>query len=190
MNPKQQFISIQELKEEGYSYYDINKLKDAGKLAKVNKKYYENLDFNSEPNDFYAVSAASEKGVVCLLSAAAHYNLTEERPSAVDVALPRGTRIPAQLGWPPMEFYFFSKERYKTGIRTVNEDGNVYHIYDMEKTVCDIVFYRNKIGSETAAKIVRNYWNHRDRNINRLMKYAKKLHVQTALRRWIEILPQ
>lgn len=188
MNPKQQFISIRELKEEGYSYYDINKLKDAGKLAKVNRKYYENLDFNGEPNGFYAVSAASEKGVVCLLSAAAHYNLTEERPSAVDVALPRGTRIPAQPNWPLIEFYLFSKERHETGIRIVNEDGNVYRIYDMEKTVCDIFFYRNKIGFESAIKVLKNYMRRRDRNINHLMKYAEKLRVKNTMRPYLEML--
>lgn len=33
MKPTQQFISMQELKREGYSYYDINKLEDSGKLA-------------------------------------------------------------------------------------------------------------------------------------------------------------
>ena len=90
MKTTQQFISIQELKKEGYSYYDINKMTDSDRLARVNKKYYENLEFSGEPNDFYAVSAVSEKGVICLISAAVYYDLSEERPSAVDVALPRG----------------------------------------------------------------------------------------------------
>lgn len=188
MKPTQQFISMQELKREGYSYYDINKLEDSGRLARVNKKYYENLDFSGEPNDFYAVSAISDKAVVCLISAAVYYDLSEERPSAVEAALPRGTRMPSQPDWPAMKFFLFSKERYETGIRTVNEDGNLYRIYDMEKTVCDIVFYRNKIGFEPAVKIVKNYLNRSDRDINRLMKYAEKLRVETAMRQFLEVL--
>ena len=188
MKTTQQFISIQELKKEGYSYYDINKMTDSDRLAKVNKKYYENLEFSGEPNDFYAVSAVSEKGVICLISAAVYYDLSEERPSAVDVALPRGTRMPSQPDWPVMKFFLFSEERYETGIRTVNEDGNLYRIYDMEKTVCDIVFYRNKIGFEPAVQIVKNYLNRSDRDINRLMKYAEKLRVETAMRQFLEVL--
>ena len=41
----QQFISIQELKKDGYSHYKIGKLVESGKLAGVNKRYYENLPF-------------------------------------------------------------------------------------------------------------------------------------------------
>jgi hypothetical protein len=70
----------------------------------------------------------------------------------------------------------------------VNEDGNLYRIYDMEKTVCDIVFYRNKIGFEPAVQIVKNYLNRSDRDINRLMKYAEKLRVETAMRQFLEVL--
>ena len=33
MKTTQQFISIQELKKEGYSYYDINKMTDSDRLA-------------------------------------------------------------------------------------------------------------------------------------------------------------
>lgn len=188
MNSAQQFISIQELKNEGYSHYKINQMVSSGKLSKVNKRYYENLMYRGEPNDFYAVPAVSEKGVVCLISSAVYYNLSEERTTAVDVALPRGTRIPSQPEWPAMKFYLFSDERYQMGIRTVNEDGNVYRIYDVEKTVCDIVLYRNKLGFEPAVQVVKNYMNRNDRNITQLMNYAKKLHVETAMRSFTEIM--
>lgn len=188
MRPTQQFVSIQELKNEGYSYYKINQMVASGKLASVNKRYYENLMYSGEPNDFYAVSAVSEKGVICLLSAAVYYSLSEERPSAVDVSLPRGTRIPNQLEWPAMSFFVFSHERYQTGIKTVNEDGNIFRIYDVEKTICDIVFYRNKIGFEPAIQIVKNYLKRDDRDLNKLMDYAEKLHVETAMRQFIEVM--
>lgn len=183
-----QFLSAKELKEEGYSHYRINQMVSSGKLASVNKKYYENLAYEGEPNDFYAAYACSEKGIICLRSAAVYYGLSSERPAAVDVALPRRTRIPESPEWPVMKFYLFSEERYETGITTVNEEGNIFHIYDREKTVCDIVFYRNKLGFEPAVEIVRNYLNSQDRDINRLMEYAKRLRVETAMRQFVEVM--
>lgn len=77
---------------------------------------------------------------------------------------------------------------YEMGIKTVNEDENIYRIYDVEKTVCDVVLYRNKLGFETTVQVVKNYLKRSDRDINRLMSYAKKLHVETAMRSFIEIL--
>ena len=184
----QQFISVQELKDDGYSHYKIGKLVESGELAGVNKRYYENLTYSGEPNDFYATTAYSEKSVICLLSAAVYYGLSSERLSRVDVALPRRTRIPEPPEWPVMKFYLFSEPRYELGLKTVNEDGNVYQIYDMEKTVCDILFYRNKLGFEAAVEVIRNYMQHKDRDLNRLMAYADKLREKSVMRQFVEVL--
>ena len=184
----QQFISVQDLKDDGYSYYKIGKLVDAGKLASINKRYYENLCYEGEPNDFYATTAYSEKSVICLISAAVYYGLSSERPTQVDVALPRRTRVPESPDWPAMKFYLFSEPRYGLGLQNINENGNIYHIYDMEKTVCDVLFYRNKLGFEPAVEIIRNYMNHKERDLNRLMEYADKLREKNVVRQFVEVL--
>ena len=87
-----------------------------------------------------------------------------------------------------MRFYLFSGARYELGLRTINENGNIYRIYNMEKTVCDVLFYRNKLGFEPAVEIVRNYMNHKDRDFNRLMAYAEHLREKTAVRQFMEVL--
>ena len=184
----QQFISVQELKDDGYSYYKIGKFVESGDLARVNKHFYENLAYSGEPNDFYATTAYSEKSVVCLLSAAVYYGLSLERQSKIDVALPRQTRTPNTPEWPAMRFYLFSEPRYELGIKIINENGNVFQIYDMEKTVCDILFYRNKLGFEVAVDVIRNYMQHKDRDINKLTAYADMLREKSVMRQFVEVL--
>lgn len=183
-----QFIAARDLKKAGCSHYRINQMISAGSLSRLNKKYYENLDYDGEPNDFYASYACSEKGIVCLMSAAVYYGFSSERPAVVDVALPRRTRIPVSPVWPPMKFYLFSGARYDSGIVIVSDNGNIFRIYDKEKTVCDIVFYRNKLGFEPAVEIIRNYLHSSDRDINRLMEYARRLRVETAMRQFVEVM--
>ncbi len=185
---KQQFISIQDLKDDGYSNYKVRKLVESGTLAKVNKRYYENLEYIGEPNDYYAPIAYSEKSIICLLSAAIYYGLSSERLFQIDVALPRRTRMPEAPEWPAIKYYLFSEPRYELGKKTVNENGNIYQIYDMEKTVCDVLFYRNKLGFEAAVEVIRNYMQHKERNLNRLMTYADKLREKTVVRQFVEVL--
>lgn len=184
----QQFISIQELKKDGYSHYKISKLVESGKLAGVNKRYYENLAYTGEPNDFYATTAYSEKSVICLLSAAVYYGLSSERLSRIDVALPRRSRVPESPEWPSMSFYLFSEPRYTLGLNTINENGNKYQIYDIEKTVCDILFYRNKLGFEAAVEVIKKYMQYKDRDLNRLMAYADQLREKTVVQQFVEVL--
>ena len=186
---KRQYIPLRGLKEDGLSLHKINRLVNAGKLNKVTRSYYENMEYDGEINDFYAVPAyTGEKGVVCLLSAAIYYNLTTQRLSRVDVAIPRASRIPDSPAWPQMQFYLFSDTRYRTGMEKITQDGNVFFIYDREKTVCDVLFYRNKLGFEPAVEVIRNYMNSPDRDLNRLMRYAEALRIKTAMKQFVEVL--
>ena len=81
-------FSMQELKSMGFSQYMVNKLVSDGIIKKLNKSYYENVDYRGEESDFYYAEAYAPKGVICLLSAAVYYNLTTFIADAVDVAIP------------------------------------------------------------------------------------------------------
>ena len=85
------FITISELKEMGYSYYKIGQLEDCGFLSRVNRSTFENLSYSGDENDFFSAEAYVPDGVICLLSAARYYELTNYLPDAVDVAESRRT---------------------------------------------------------------------------------------------------
>ena len=183
----QKFLSIQELKNKGLSQYKIRNLVKEGKLIKLNKSCYENTDYRGEESDFYYVSAYAPKGVVCLLSAAVYYHLTTFIPDAVEVAIPRKAKISTIPDWPPMKIHYYTDDRYKLGALTVREDKNEFRIYDIEKTVVDIVFYREKVGIEETREILKNYLYRKDRDLNRLLKYAELMKCDKVLRHYLEM---
>ncbi len=183
----QKFLSIQELKNKGLSQYKIRNLVKEGKLIKLNKSYYENTDYRGEESDFYYVSAYAPKGVVCLLSAAVYYHLTTFIPDAVDVAIPRKAKISTIPDWPSMKIHYYTDDRYKLGALTVREDKNEFRIYDIEKTVVDIVFYREKVGIEETREILINYLKRKERDLNRLLKYAELMKCDKVLRHYLEM---
>ena len=59
---EQMIYSIQELKDKGFSYYKINQMVEQGMLIKLNKKYYENVNFDGEESDFYYAYAFVPEG--------------------------------------------------------------------------------------------------------------------------------
>lgn len=187
--PKDQMIlSVDELKKAGFSYYKINQMVDEGTLEKLNKKYYENRLYLGEESDFYYVSAYAPNGVVCLMSAAIYYNLTTYRLDSIDVAIPRKAKISTMPDWPMLSIYYYANERFKLGIETMNEGKNHFKIYDIEKTVVDIVFFREKIGIEETKEILVNYLKRKDRNINKLVKYAEMLKCGEIMKTYLEVL--
>ncbi len=185
---EKQFISSQELHEAGYSNYKIRQMVNAGDLIGVNRKWYENAHYTGEINDLYAVTAYAEQGVICLISAAVYHELSNERPNQIEVAIPRNVRIPDSPDWSAMKFYRMAEPRYSLGIVDVKEGSNSFRIYDREKTVCDVIYHRNKLGFEPAMEVLKRYVQRSDRNINRLITYAKRLQVETMIKQYLEAL--
>lgn len=184
----QMIFSVQELKDKGFSYYKINQMVDQGILIKLNKKYYENANFDGEGSDFYHAYAFVPDGVVCLLSAAVYYNLSTYRPDAIDVAIPRKAKVSTLPDWPEVNLYYYTDERFELGITVIEEGTNRFRIYDIEKTVVDIVFYREKVGIEETKEILTSYLRRKDRNINRLVRYAEMMKCGDTMKKYLEVL--
>ena len=184
----QKIISMKEMKDMGFSQYIVSKLVDEGKLIKLNKCYYEIVGYHGQDSDFYYVEAYAPNGVICLFSAAVHYNLTTFIPDAIDVAIPRKAKISTFPDWPKMNVHYYTDERYELGINTVEEGGNQYRIYDMEKTVVDFVFYREKVGIAETKEVLVTYLQRKDRNLNRLLKYAELMKCGKVIRGYLEVL--
>ena len=185
---EQLIFSIQELKDKGLSYYKINQLVKQGILIKLNKKYYENTNFDGEESDFYYAYAYVPNGVICLLSAAVHYNLSTHRPDAIDIAIPRKARVSILPEWPELKIYYFTDERFSVGAEIIEVGKNKFRIYDVEKTVVDIVFYREKMGIEETKEVLSNYLHRKDRNLNKLIRYAEMLKCEDTINKYLEVL--
>lgn len=187
--PKDQMLfSVDELKKAGFSHYKINQLVEEGILLKLNKKYYENVNYQGEELDFYYVSAYVPKGVICLMSAAAYYNLTTYRTDSIDVAIQRKAKISTMPDWPTLSIYYYANDRFEIGIETVKEGKNQFKIYDIEKTVVDVVFFRERVGIEETKEILVNYLRRKDRNLNRLLRYAQLLKCGDVMKTYLEVL--
>lgn len=189
MIPKdKKIITTENLKQWGYSYYKIKQLEEARKLERLNRTHYDNLDYEGEESDFYYAQAYVPSGVICLMSAAVFYNLSTNRPEVVDVAVSRNKRISTLPEWPAIKLYYFGEERFETGVRTIEEGANHFRIYDIEKTVVDIIYYRNKVGIEETKEILKNYLQREDRNINQLYRYGESLITNGILQSYLEVL--
>ncbi|MZQ98394.1 MAG: hypothetical protein GT601_12025 [Acidaminobacter sp.] len=181
-------LSTVELRKMGFTYFIINQLVEEGRLRKLNKSNFENCDFSGEDSDFYYVQAYTPSGVICLLSAAVYYRLSNYRPDAIDIAVPKNKRITTLPDWPYFKLYYFDELRYETGMIKVGDLNNWFKIYDVEKTVVDVIYYRNKVGIEETKEILINYLNREDRDLNKLIRYGELLKCSDILKTYLEVL--
>ena len=124
--------------------------------------------------------------VLCMYSAWEHYELTTQIPSAYCIAIPRKRKL-VLPNFPPVTLYFWSDHLLNFGIQKANVHGHIVSITDLERSVCDAIKYRNKIGLDVCAEILKTYLQRPERNISKLTEYAKKLRVAATLKKYLEI---
>ena len=188
ISENKKYITTAELREMSYSYYKISKLEKEGILSRINRNTYENLTYKGDENDFFSADAYVPDGVICLMSAARYYELTNFLPSTIDIAIDRKKKVTTLPKWPEIRIYYFDPNRMNVGVTEKRDGDNRFHIFDIEKTVVDIIYYRNKIGIEETSEILKNYLKRKDRKIDKLYSYAKQLRCEKIVRTYLEVL--
>lgn len=125
-------------------------------------------------------------GVVCLYNAWAYYHLSAVVPPAfcIAIASKRKVVLPQFL---PVNLYYWKPENLEFGIVEAEISGFHVRMTDMERSVCDAIKYRNKLGLEVCSEVVRNYLKKENRNLSLLSDYAKRLRVFNTLKQYLEI---
>jgi predicted transcriptional regulator of viral defense system len=182
------YISAKELNKAGFNSYDISRLIELGYIDRVKRGLYRKSGVNDEYNEMVEVSKIVPNGFICLLSALAYYELTTYIPSEYQIAVHMDAHKTTLPGYPPIKLYFFSDNRFNIGAINIEIYGNKVNIYDIEKTLCDCIFYRNKIGTDIVKEALDNYIMRKGKNIPRLLEYAEKLRVKATLKTYLEVL--
>ena len=66
--------------------------------------------------------------------------------------------------------------------------GHTVPVYDVERTVCDIIRSRSNIEAQTFQDALKQYAKRPDKNLRQLMQYARELHVEKILKQYLEVL--
>lgn len=61
-------------------------------------------------------------------------------------------------------------------------------MYDLERMVCDLVRSRRNIEIQNFNMAIKSYLQRNDKDLNRLMRYAKAFRIEKIIRQYIEVL--
>lgn len=116
------------------------------------------------------------------------HDLTDREPMPYTVTLKTGYN-PASLKAEGVQVYTIKPELYGVGLTTAQTPfGHPVPIYDMERTICDLLRSRNRIEIQTYQEALKAYARRKDKNLRRLMQYAGVFRVEKILRQYLEVL--
>jgi len=137
--------------------------------------------------DFLAVTYSSPCAIVCLLSAAAVHDLTDEIPPTVQIAVSRPSRAP-RISFPPTTAYRFEPSTFELGLTRIDAaPGESVRIYNPARTVVDLMRLRHRIGEPQAFTALHRYLRSRDASPVELVQVAAALGVEGPVLHAVEI---
>jgi predicted transcriptional regulator of viral defense system len=167
------------------TYRRIVRAEKNGKLVRVRKGVYA-LPY-AFMDAMIDVESVVPGGVVCLYNAWAFYGLTMQNPPTFCIAVDAKRKIVfAQKQM--ITLYYWNEQSLTLGVEEVEYSSHKVRMTNAERSVCDAVRYRNKIGEDLCLEIIRTYLKRPDRKIGLMMEYAKALRVAKILGNYLNIL--
>ena len=162
MSDKEQFISSSSVKKHGRTeYYKMLEKARQGELIQVRRGVYATSEQLS--GNMIDINSIVPDGILCLW---------------------KKITVPA---FPQMEIHYYTDKVLNVGVSQMTIDGFSVNVYDVERCVCDAVKFRNKVGLDVCSEIINNYLDRPERNISRLMDYARILRVSATLEKYLEV---
>ena len=135
-------LTPKEIDAEG-RYYFVRKAMDAGNVVRLKNGVYATED--GLANTMVDVERIVPGGVLCLYSAWEHYGLTTQVPGSIYVAVEKHRKVVVPE-FPPIMLCYWEQKYYEMGVVEADVAGHKLRIYDIERSVCDVVRFRNKVG--------------------------------------------
>ncbi|MGH3491379.1 MAG: type IV toxin-antitoxin system AbiEi family antitoxin domain-containing protein [Actinopolymorphaceae bacterium] len=168
---------------------DLYRMRDQGDLLELSRGVFRRADAPvPRYPDLLAVAHRAPQAVVCLTSALAVHDLTDQVPAAVHIAVPRTAR-PPRIDHPPIEVSRFDVDTFELGVELVEAaEGERVRVYSAARTVVDVFRLRARLGESTALIALRRYVAGRDARVGELVEFARALHVAGPLRAALDVL--
>jgi hypothetical protein len=176
------YLLSKELQRSSALYAALRVLIETDSIEKVKPGLYRRKTM-AHQNEWQDVYHIYPQGVFCMYSAWHYYELTTGIPHTYYLAFPNKAKITLQ-DYPPIQACYWSNHLYN--LQIIQLDG--FRMYSLEKSVCEAIKFRNKIGKDTMAEVLKNYLKRKDKDLNELFRIAKIMKMEKLLREYLNLM--
>jgi predicted transcriptional regulator of viral defense system len=180
---------VSEAVEVGVSRTTLHRLRQSGELTAAGRGVLQLPGAGMGMlSSLAVVSARVPRGTICLNSALAYWDLTDEVPEQVHIAVPRGAHRP-EIAQPPTKVHVFDAATYELGRQQARSDADEpFWIYSPERSVVDAMRMAHWVGRDVALHALRRYVGRRGSSPARLAELARELGGASRLQPALETL--
>ena len=164
----------------------LSNLVNQNKLERVGTGIYKLPEYPID--NFYILSNSSKNMCYSHTSALYLHDMSDRIPLVCDVTVPYNYSGNL-LNNKNVSLRYVKDDIFDLGminVKTINDLP--VKSYDLERTLCDIIKDKNRMDKEIYSKALKEYARRKDKNILKLVKYAKKLGIEQEVVELMEVL--
>lgn len=139
-------------------------------------------------DDLYVLHLRCPEAVFSHETALFLHDLTDREPLQFSLTVKRGYNT-SRLKADGVKAYTVKEDLTTLGKITLKTAfGRDVPIYDMERTICDLVRYRNNVEIQTLQSALKAYAKRKDKDLRKLINYANAFHIESTVRQYMEVL--
>ena len=178
-------ITSSMVKEHSIPSIYLTRMVKQGELKRMHRGIYGTRD--AVYDEYYIIYLKNKRIIYSFASALFLHGLTDRIPYPPEVTLPHdynSSHIEDDI-----IIHKVMKKYHGVGrIMKVTMFEHEVPAYDMERTLCDLVRFREKIDVEIFKKAVQSYKRHDERDYNKLRQYARIFNISTKINELLDVI--
>lgn len=184
-NQNNGIITSQMVKEASIPSIYLTRMVKQGKLKKVDRGIY--FSHDAIYDEYYLFYLKNKKSIYSFSSALFLHELTDRIPYQLEITVPNNynsSHINKHV-----IIHKVMKKYYSIGRNIkVTMYGNEVACYDMERTICDLVRFRDKVDVEIFGKAIQLYKIHKARDYHKLRKYSAIFNISKQINELLDVI--
>ena len=179
-------ITTNEVEQMGIARKTLTRLLEKGLIERESQGLY--VLPNSWGDEYYNLIFSSKNVVFSHATALFLHGLSERVPLIYEITVIKGYNASLKSR-ENVELYFVNKDIFELGkIEIESPQGKIVPIYDIERTLCDMLKSKQNQDIEIIKYAFKTYVKSSKKDIYKLIEYAKKLKVDKEVNTYLEVL--
>ena len=182
---KNGYLTTKDVNDNNIPRFYLTKLIKENKIERVSRGVY--IKKNELVDEFVILQSKSKYAIYSNTTALYLHGLSNRIPIRYDITVKSGYKGSLQKE-NNVNLFYTKRELLELGVIDYKLDsGNIIRVYDLDKTICDIIKNKKKLDSELFNKAIREYFYSKKKNTLRLYEYAKKMNIYNKVRDTFEV---
>lgn len=177
-------ITSKEVRDSNIPTIYLTRMTETGEIIRADRGIYILPD--GDYDEYYFFNKRYEVAIFSYVSALYLHQFTDIIPKEIEITVYKGYNAHRISG--NVRVRYVTKTIYNLGVTECKTIfGNTVKVYDLERTICDLVKNRNEVETELFSKTINKYVRYKNKDLNKLYEYSKKMKIYEKLKEILEV---